>query len=91
MKQPAATHTNLNPSENASNNPPKPAPIICRVTPGTVASAVSLLATKSPMKEGRELGGRPRGSTAPAILGPRLDQNLAVKIALSDSEFSKSL
>jgi len=35
------------------------------------------------MSAGSDVAGRPRGNTAPAILGPRLAVNFAVKIALS--------
>lgn len=83
VKQPAAIQTYLNPILNASNNPPTPAPMICGVTPGISAKAAVSLEARAPMKAGREEAGRPRGRTAPAILVPRLAENLPVKIALS--------
>jgi hypothetical protein len=57
--------------------------MISAVMPGIVATPVRLLAAKSPMSNGRDVSGSPRGRTAAAILGPRLAENLAVKIALS--------
>lgn len=83
VKQPAVIHTNLKPMLYVSKSPPIPAPIMVGVMPGTAPNAVALLCARSPMKAGSEEIGRPRGRTAPAILGPRLAVNLAVKIALS--------
>jgi hypothetical protein len=57
--------------------------MISGVIPGTDPRAVWLFAAKSPISAGSEDGGRPRGKTAPAILGPKFDENFAVKMALS--------
>jgi len=83
MKHAAAAQMNLNPRLYASNSPPTPASIIWGVTPGTVASAASLLAERSVMKAVREDAGRPRGKTALAIFVPKFAVNLPVKMALS--------
>lgn len=83
VKQPAATQTYLNPMLYARSSPPTPAPMISRLTLGTVARAVVFSAARSVMNAVREVSGRPSGKTASAILAPRLAVSFPEKIALS--------
>ena len=83
VKHPAATQMNLNPSVYASRRPPTPAPMTCPVTPGIFPRAAVFWLFSAVMKSGSEDSGRPRGSTAAAILGPRLVVSLSVRMALS--------
>lgn len=83
VKHPAATHMNLNPCVYASRSPSRPAPITCPVTPGIFSRAAVLWLFSAVMKSGSEDWGRPSGSTAAAILGPRLVFSLPTRMALS--------
>ncbi len=62
-------------------SPPTPAPMISGVTPGTVCRPAVLDDAKYPMNAGRELGGRPSGRTAEAMLGPKVVSSLEWKPA----------
>ena len=63
----AQIHTPLSDLTYASCKPRAPAPMICGVTPGTLARAASLSADRAAMKGPREVMGRPRGRTALAM------------------------
>lgn len=69
VKQPAVIQTYLNATLYARSMPLVPAVIISVLTSGTRARAVVLLAERAAMNSAREDAGRPRGSTASAILG----------------------
>lgn len=83
VKHPAATQMNLKPCVYASRNPPRPAPMICPVTPGIFPRAAVFWLFRAVMKSGRDDMGRPRGRTAAAILGPRFVFSLPTRMALS--------
>lgn len=83
VKHAPATQMNLNPSVYASRSPPTPAPMICPVTPGIFPRAAVFWLLSAVMKSGSEDSGRPSGSTAAAILEPRLAFSLPTKMALS--------
>ena len=67
VKQPAAIQTYLNARAYASKRAPTPAPMICGVTPLTVARSVEFWFAKSPMNCPRDDSGRPSGRTASAM------------------------